>query len=91
MKRTLWKFSLAVAAACLAFAAVTYDRVAEVAVAAGKLVKATVLRGFELAVNKDESKSAVVMAFLQAKAFVLRKMKRERPQVTNDWRMCPST
>lgn len=88
MKRSLWNISLAVACACLAFASVAVERVANVAVAAVKLVKATVLHGFELAAGKDDSKSAVVVAFVQAKAFVLRKMKRERPQITNDWRAC---
>ncbi|MES2685748.1 MAG: hypothetical protein V4706_02940 [Pseudomonadota bacterium] len=91
MKSSIRNLSLAIACACMAAMRTTFERVAEVAVAAVKLVKATVLHGFELAAAKDDSKSAVVVAFVQAKAFVLRKMKRERPQVTNDWRMCPST
>ncbi len=28
---------------------------------------------------------------VQARAFVLRLLKRERPVITNDWRLCPST
>lgn len=91
MKRTLWKMSLAIACACIAAVATAAERVAQVATSAVKLATGLMLHGFELAASKDEGKSAVVVAFVQAKAFVLRKMKRERLHVTNDWRMCPST
>lgn len=53
-------------------------------------VRDVVLYGFELAAQKTAVRQPAVL-LLQAKAFVLRLIKRERPVVTASWRMCPST
>lgn len=86
-------YALAVMA-CISFAsaAVAWARpVFEVAVATARAAKNLVLDGFKLAANADAEKTRSVLPFVQAKSFVQRLVKRERPEVTGGWRMCPST
>lgn len=80
----------AVMACALAFAAAVRP-VAELVVATGRALKNLVLDGLQLAVPADQSKSAAVVAFVQARAFVLRLIKRDRPVKSTEWSMCPST
>lgn len=82
---------LAVAtAAAIAFAVHILEPVVTIARRAVTAARDVVLRGFELALQTTAVRQAAVL-LLQAKAFVLRLIKRERPVVTASWRMCPST
>lgn len=100
MKRTSFLSCsiLFAAAACAVLGSIaTFARdyvakpVRSVVVSACSFLKTLVLDGFKLAVPDAGGKSAAVVAFVQAKAFVMRLAKRERPLVTDNWRMCPST
>ena len=82
---------LSLAAACFCSAVQTFSTAAEtLAFAAATWLKATALDGFKLAAAKDHGKAASVVMFSQSKAFVLRIIKRERPVISAEWRMCPS-
>ena len=83
------------ALACVALVSVAYDRVlapiAAYAVSAGSWMKGLILGALKLAGGEDESEAQPAVLLKQAKAFVLRLAKRQRPEVTGSWRMCPST
>ena len=49
--------------------------------------KTTTLGAFKLAEAQDDGKAVSVVSFIQAKAFVLRIIKCDRPVVSADWRM----
>lgn len=76
---------------CMAFAAAAYNTVAPRLIAAARAVKTWALDGFKLAAQVDAPLSRPAVVMVQAKAFVLRLAKRERPQLSGSWRMCPST
>lgn len=50
----------------------------------------TVSYGFKLFGGEDEGEAKPAVLLIQAKAFVMRLAKRERPVLTSSWRMCPS-
>jgi hypothetical protein len=83
MKSTLFRSVLAFAALACAAASSTF-------VATVRAIKNLVLDGFKLAVPAVEARRPAVL-FVQARAFVLRLAKRQRPEVSGSWRMCPST
>lgn len=91
MKQTRFASALLCTLSFFAWIGSAGVHVAEVAYATGRALKNLVLDGFKLAVPADEGKGAAVVAFVQAKSFVLRLIKRERPVVSTAWRMCPST
>lgn len=88
-------------AACLALAAVftacwrtTRDAADQVYLAYRQVkdwLAGHALSACKLATPKDETAKRPVVRLIQAKAFVLRLAKRERPELTGSWRMCPST
>ena len=83
--------ALSFAVACLCSAAQTFVVSAKnLAVAAATWLETVTLDAFKLAAAKDDGKAASVVMFAQSKAFVLRIIKRERPVISADWRMCPS-
>lgn len=85
-------FALA-AAACFAMVSVPVCWVRPtfaVVAASYRKVKNWILDGFKLAAATVEGAKTTVL-FVQAKAFMLRIAKRERPEVSGSWRMCPST
>lgn len=75
---------------CMAFATAAYNTVAPPLIAAARAVKAWALDGFKLAAQVDEPRGRLAVVLVQAKAFVLRLAKRERPQLSGSWWMCPS-
>lgn len=95
MKRSLLMFScLAIASAFSA----AWQPVREMAVAVYRTYKRakdwlvdTIAYGFKLAGREDEGEAKPAVVLVQAKVFVLRLAKRERPVMTSSWRMCPST
>lgn len=92
MQRSRFFSMLACAAiACMALVASAFGAVERAVVATYHAAKSLVLEGFRLAAAPAADKSLPLMAFVQAKAFVLRLAKRERPEVSGSWRMCPST
>ena len=71
--------------ACAGFA------VAHAAIASTyQVAKSFVLEGFALMADKSPAIAPPVVMLTQAKAFVARLAKRERPVLTASWRMCPS-
>ena len=54
-------------------------------------LKAFVSHGLTLASPSVQKSERPMIWRVQAKAFVMRLTKRERPEVTGSWRMCPST
>jgi hypothetical protein len=77
-------------AAAIAFAADFLAPVVNIARRAYGTVRDVFLHGFELAAQTATVRQPAIL-LVQAKAFVLRLAKRERPVVTTSWRMCPST
>lgn len=91
IKRSFLASIALLACAAMASAAyATYDRVADFAVSAYAKVKAFVFEGIALVAGADSQTKQVPVVLVQAKAFVMRLAKRERPVVTTSWRMCPS-
>lgn len=68
-----------------------FPLVVGLAVSTLRIFKIVSQKALSLFAVENDAKSAVVIAFVQAKAFVLRIIKRERPVVSTEWRMCPST
>ncbi|MCY1170549.1 hypothetical protein D9M73_106240 [compost metagenome] len=85
---------LAVAVLAVAAASACYERMQplfDVVVATGRALKNLVLDGFKLAAGDAEDFKKPRVWLVRAKAFMLRLAKRERPEVSGSWRMCPST
>lgn len=83
MKRSFF----AVAALCLAAAV----HVAELAFVTCRALKNLAVDGVALLARAPEPAKEPFVVLVKAKAFVTRLVKRERPVLTNSWRMCPST
>ena len=84
MKRSFFAMALL---ACASVAVACYGAVT---VGFTKL-KAWMLDGIALVAGDSGALSQPVKRVMQAKAFMLRIAKRERPVLTASWRMCPST
>ena len=86
-------FSLIVAAAAFCATACINAAAPVVAVmnAAAQSIKKFVLAGVDLLGAAGKTAAVSIVPFVQAKAFVLRLIKRDRPEVSSNWRMCPST
>ncbi len=84
--------SVLVAAACAVIAAASYaaDRVDHYASAVYGSVRNFLFGAVHAVAGPVERMQAPSVRLVQAKAFVLRIAKRERPVVTSAWRMCPS-
>lgn len=81
--------SLAVLA-CAAFVSSGFAAVQAFAVATYRAVKDWIHDGFKLVAGEASDLNPVSIRIVQAKAFVLRIIKRERPVLSSSWRMCPS-
>jgi len=91
MKRSfLASIALLACAALASVAVATYDRVVGAAASAYAGIRAFVLDAVATVAGSDSGAKGSMVLFVQAKAFVLRIAKRERPVVTASWRMCPS-
>lgn len=91
MKKSLFALVCVAIAACAGWVGAAVAHVADVVVATGRAFKNLVLDGLLLAAPIDQGKTAAVVAFVQARAFVLRLIKRDRPVKSTQWSMCPST
>lgn len=87
MKRSFLAIALL---ACAALAVACYHAVADPIVAVCRMAKSVVLDAFKLAGTEGVGFALPAVMLVQAKTFVLRLAKRERPVVTSSWRMCPS-
>lgn len=87
MKRSFLAIALL---ACAALAVACYHAVADPVVSIYQVAKSFVLDAFKLAGTEGVGFALPAVVLVQAKAFVLRLAKRERPVVTSSWRMCPS-
>lgn len=90
LSRGLW--------ACIALAALAVSVISRwvepfvhTVIATARAVKNLALDGFMLAANQGDGKGRQLVRLVQAKAFILRLAKRDRPEVSGSWRMCPST
>ena len=92
MKRSFFASIALLACAALASVAVaTYDRVTSSAISAWANIKAFVAEGVAVVAGPAAEVKGSMVFLVQAKAFLLRLAKRERPVLTESWRMCPST
>lgn len=91
MKKTFRASLVAFAMAGLALAVAATDRVASIFQSAYCGVRDFFLDVVATVSGPVERMQAPAVRLVQAKAFVMRLVKRERPVVTNAWRMCPST
>lgn len=91
MKKSLIALALMCVAACAGWIGSAAGYVADVVVATGRAFKNLVLDGFKLAAANHATLARPLTLLVQAKAFVLRLAKRERPVKSTAWSMCPST
>ena len=87
MKRSFMAIALM---ACASLASACYHVVADHLVAAYRMAKSFLLNAFKLAANEGSGFAKPAVHRVQAKAFVQRLAKHERPVMTDSWRMCPS-
>lgn len=88
MKRSFLAIALL---ACASLAVACFHAVADPIVAVCRYAKDVALNGFKLAGAEPVGVVRPTIQRVRAKAFTARIEKRERPVVTNSWRMCPST
>ena len=96
MKRSLLILSATAAiAACLSSAVTivrtTFDHLADLYVAAKEAIISFASAAIEAVATKTADLIAQVTPLVQARAYVMRLAKRERPELTGSWRLCPST
>lgn len=87
MKRSFLAIALM---ACASLASACYHAVADPIVSACRFIKSFALDACSLAANEGSGVAKPVVVRVQAKAFVMWLVKRDRPMVTSSWRMCPS-
>lgn len=80
--------------ACASLAVACYERTAGPVISAFMVgyakLKDWALDGLALASAAADKLAPPAVVLVQAKAFVLRLTKRDRPVITASWRMCPS-
>lgn len=94
MKRTLYAVCMLLAASFTACWRITTEATHQV-VAVYRFAKEAI-RDFCLSAVKTVAtafrlRSMLQVSLIQAKTYVIRLAKRERPELTGSWRMCPST
>lgn len=87
MKRSFLAIALM---ACASLAAACYHAVADPIVSVCRSIKSFALDACSLAAGEGSGVAKPTVVRVQAKAFVMRLVKRDRPMVTSSWRMCPS-
>ena len=94
MRRSIFSCFLFALSACIAAFVHTFEPVAHAVYSAGKFVAKVVFGvvcdACKLAKPESESRRPGVLGVIEAKSFVSRIEKRERPVVTDSWRMCAS-
>jgi len=91
MKRSrFFTVALLACAAVAAFSVSTYDHAVTAVSVAYRGVKDFLVEGFKLVAGTPETPKEPAVQLVQAKSFVQRIVKRQRPMVTPGWRMCPS-
>ena len=86
-------FGALLATVALCFAAFTFvvRPAVELVLVTARAFKNLVLDGFKLAANAAADNQRSELPFVQARSFVARLIKRDRPVKSTDWSMCPST
>ena len=90
MKRTLFSLIAVAALACVSITAAAVHRISDTFLSAFEAVKDFTKAAFNAVAEKQATQVLIVVPLVQAKAFVARLVKRERPHTTDGWRMCPS-
>ena len=88
MKRSLIAAALF---ACAAFACTVFEAVASPFVTVYRMGKELAMAACALAGAAPADLNPACIRIKQAKAFKARLAKRERPELTGSWRVCPST
>lgn len=91
MKKSLIALALFCVTACAGWMGSAASYVADVVVSTARAFKNIVLDGFKMAANDKADKERSVLPFVQARSFVARLIKRDRPVKSTEWSMCPST
>ncbi len=87
------RFLSIVMLACVALATVAVAAIRSVVTFAcevGMRAKSWLLDAVSIVAGTDAEQPKVAVLMVQAKAFMQRLVKRDRPVVTASWRMCPS-
>lgn len=82
---------IACAMSTATFVRTTFDRIADLYVSAKEAIISFASAAVEAVAAKTADLIAQATPLVQARAFVMRLAKRERPELTGSWRMCPST
>lgn len=91
MRSTFRSFLAFAALACLSAASFAHATIVAPICAVARAVKDWAFDGFKMAARTDgEGFARPQVPFVQARAFVSRLAKRERPVTFGAWRMCPS-
>lgn len=94
MKRSLFGLVALAIASCFAFCWRCLTEPVDVAYRVYRVVKDVAVKfaceALKLAATIQADRMPAIVALVQAKAFVMRLAKRERPMITSTWRMCPS-
>jgi len=76
--------------ACASVAMACFHAVADPIFTTLRSLKGFALNACSLAAGEGSGVAKPTVMRIQAKSFVMRLVKRERPVVTSTWRMCPS-
>lgn len=90
MKRTLFASIALAALACASIAVAAVHRISDTFLTAVSAFKDFAKDAFKAVAEKQATQAVIAVPLVQAKAFVARLVKRERPRTTDGWRMCPS-
>ena len=78
-------------ALCVSAASYCVDRVTTAVYATGRWLRDFTFGVVSVVAGPAEPTHGPAVRLVQAKHYLGRLIRRERPQVTNTWRMCPST
>lgn len=82
---------IACAMSTASFVRTTFERIADLCVYAKEAIISFASAAIEAVATKTADLIAQVTPLVQARAYVMRLAKRERPELTGSWRLCPST
>jgi hypothetical protein len=88
---SLFRYAILLGMACSTFVVRCTEPLFRFAVVIARAAKKLALDGFVLAAGQRQAQFVPFLPLVKAKAFVLRLIKRARPEVSSSWRMCPST
>ena len=82
---------IACAMSTASFVRTTFERIADLCVYAKEAIISFASAAVEAIATAFRLRSMPQVSLMQARSYVMRLAKRERPELTGSWRMCPST